>query len=135
MEYTPGDILKTTKISVNYLWFFSKLVGEEGPRIQGFKGSSEGTDTTDLLICEVRYLSSFGHFAVILYISKQDKLVKSRKMPFSVIPSRIVVRDDGQAGIQRYYWMPDQVRHDQYRLFSRQVNTSLIQPLLCALAP
>jgi len=27
-----------------------------------------------------------------------------------------------KAGIQRYYWMPDQVRHDQYRLLSRQVN-------------
>ena len=36
-------------------------------------------------------------FSSINYI---DKLVKSRKMPFSVIPSRIVVRDDGQAGIQ-----------------------------------
>ena len=35
-------------------------------RVQGFKGSREGTDTTDLLICEVRpYLSSFGNFAVI----------------------------------------------------------------------
>jgi hypothetical protein len=33
----------------------------------------EGIDTTDLLICEVRpYLSSFGNFAVILYISKQS---------------------------------------------------------------
>ena len=33
----------------------------------------EGIDTTDLLICEVRpYLSSFGKFAVILYISKQS---------------------------------------------------------------
>jgi len=32
----------------------------------------EGIDTTGLLICEVRpYLSSFGNFAVILYISKQ----------------------------------------------------------------
>ena len=33
----------------------------------------EGIDITDLLICEVRpYLSSFGNFAVILYISKQS---------------------------------------------------------------
>ncbi len=33
----------------------------------------EGIDTTDLLICEVRpYLSSFGNFAVIVYISKQS---------------------------------------------------------------
>ena len=32
----------------------------------------EGIETTDLLICEVRpYLSSFGNFPVILYISKQ----------------------------------------------------------------
>ena len=64
-------------------------------------------------------------FSSINYI---DKLVKSRKMPFSVIPSRIVVRDDGQAGIQRYYWMPDQVRQDQYRLLSRQVNNPKKQP-------
>jgi hypothetical protein len=27
-----------------------------------------------------------------------------------------------KAGIQRYYWMPDQVRHDGFRLFSRRVN-------------
>jgi hypothetical protein len=33
----------------------------------------EGIETTDLLICEVRpYLSSFGNFAIILYISKQS---------------------------------------------------------------
>jgi len=33
----------------------------------------EGIDTTDLLICEVRsYISSFGNFAVILYIPKQS---------------------------------------------------------------
>ncbi len=31
---------------------------------------------------------------------KADDLVKSRKTPFFVIPSRIGVRDDGQAGIQ-----------------------------------
>ena len=72
---------------------FSWRRGSKGPRVQGFKGSREGTDTTDLLICEVRpYLSSFGNFAVILYISKQDKLVKSQKMLFSVIPA--------EAGIQ-----------------------------------
>jgi len=33
----------------------------------------EGINTTDLLICRVRpYLSSFGNFAVILYISKKS---------------------------------------------------------------
>jgi len=33
----------------------------------------EGIDTADLLICEVRpYLSSFGNFAVILYVFKQS---------------------------------------------------------------
>ena len=33
----------------------------------------EGIDTADLLICGVRpYLSSFGNFAVILYIFKQN---------------------------------------------------------------
>ena len=82
-----------------------RVQGSKDSRGQGFvlypSAILEGTDTTDLLNCEVRpYLSSFGNFAVILYISKQDKLVKGRKMPFSVIPSRIVVRDDGQAGIQ-----------------------------------
>ena len=33
----------------------------------------DGIDTTDLLICEVRpYLSYFGNFADILYITKQS---------------------------------------------------------------
>jgi hypothetical protein len=32
--------------------------------------------------------------------TKIDALVKSQKIPFFVIPSRIGVRDDGQAGIQ-----------------------------------
>jgi hypothetical protein len=31
---------------------------------------------------------------------KNDSLVKSQKTSFFVIPSRIEVRDDGQAGIQ-----------------------------------
>jgi len=33
---------------------------------------------------------------------KIDILVKSQKTPFFVIPSRIGVRDDGQAGIQYF---------------------------------
>ena len=68
---------------------FSCRRGSKDSRGQGFKGlfsnvihgclssiSSaifEGKETTDLLTCEVRpYLSSFGNFAVILYISKQS---------------------------------------------------------------
>ena len=69
---------------------FSWRRGAKGSRGQGFKGLFskdfisafnilsisailEGIETTDLLICEVRpYLSSFGNFAVIFYISKQS---------------------------------------------------------------
>ena len=70
-----------------------RVQGYKDSKGQGVKGSREGTDTTDLLIREVRqYLSSFGNFAVILYISKQDKLVKSRKMPFSVIPEKAGIK-------------------------------------------
>jgi hypothetical protein len=36
-----------------------------------------------------------------------DGLVKSPKIPFSVIPSRIGVRDDGQAGIQSFQVVAD----------------------------
>ena len=64
--------------------------GSKDSRDQGFKGLFskdfisafnilsisaifEGIETTDLLVCEVRsYLSFFGNFAVILYISKQS---------------------------------------------------------------
>ena len=48
------------------------------------------------------------------YIKLADKYLKF------VIPAK--------AGIQRYYWMPDQVRQDQYRLLSRQVNNPKKQP-------
>ena len=43
----------------------------------------------------VEYTYVEKHFGIII-----DKFVKSRKAPFFVIPSRIGVRDDGQAGIQ-----------------------------------
>jgi hypothetical protein len=36
------------------------------------------------------------------------------KYPTLVIPAK--------AGIQRNDWMPDQVRHDGFRLFSRRLN-------------
>jgi hypothetical protein len=36
-----------------------------------------------------------------------DNLVKSPKISFSVIPSRIGVRDDGQAGIQSFQAVED----------------------------
>ena len=36
-----------------------------------------------------------------------DEIVKSRKTPFFVIPSRIVVRDDGQAGIQFFQFVTE----------------------------
>jgi hypothetical protein len=41
----------------------------------------------------------------LLLVHFFDELVKSRKIPFFVILSRIVVRDDDQAGIQFFNWL------------------------------
>jgi len=41
------------------------------------------------------------------YTINIDGLVKSPKIPFSVIPSRIGVRDDGQVGIHSFQAVAD----------------------------
>jgi hypothetical protein len=66
-------------------------------------------------------------------LHKPGNIKPADKLLTFVIPSRIGVRDDDQAGhavqffksngaivsaIQRYYWIPDQVRHDGPRLSS-----------------
>ncbi len=84
------SIPSTEFLLIMVLLQFSWRRGSKDSRGQGFKGlfskdfisafnilslSSilKKIDTTDLLISEVRqYLSSFGDFAVILYISKQS---------------------------------------------------------------
>ena len=54
--------------------------------------------------------------------SRVDAFVKSPKIPFSVIPSRIGVRDDGQAGIQSFQVAADHLDSGFHRSDDFQVT-------------
>jgi hypothetical protein len=51
---------------------------------------------------------------------KFDKLVKSRKVLFSVIPAK--VRQSALADKFNAFWMPDQVRHDDFETFYKTIK-------------
>jgi hypothetical protein len=98
-EHPPTSTVPSLR-AFKFFRFFSNLVGEEGPRIQGAKGlfSKDFISAFNILsisamslfsvpnspfsikskspannICEVRlYIFSFGNFADIVYISKQS---------------------------------------------------------------